>query len=162
MISIPELAQGFESHRRAPLGSEAKRARQEIRLEDRLQHQLHCHLRIPAPLGHRFRKHLATDSGDTWAPVPAHLGTGSGPPGHRFRSTWAPIPAPLGHRFRRTWAPGADNGAPRAHLAERNRRGSLTSDRRPTGAEPRGTTTTAVTVPGCTGTACERSEKYFA
>src|SRR5690606_14288517 len=50
-----------------------------------------------------------TDSGDTWAPVPAHLGTDSGPPGHRFRSTWAPIPAHLGteRRLRRT------QGAPR-------------------------------------------------
>src|SRR5690606_30806392 len=107
-------------------------------------------------------RHLGTDSGATWAPTPETLG-------HRFRPTWAPIPAhlgtdsgALGHRFRRTWAPSADSGAPRAHPAERNQRGSLTSERRLAGAQPRGTTTIAVTVPGCTGTACERSEKYYA
>ena len=43
-----------------------------------------------------FRAHLGTDSGRTWAPVPAHLGTDSGhlgtdsgTPGHGIRSTWA-------------------------------------------------------------------------
>ena len=47
-------------------------------------------LRIPAALGHRFRKHLGSHSGGTWAPVPdtwalipAHLGADSGAPGRQ-------------------------------------------------------------------------------
>jgi hypothetical protein len=42
-------------------------------------------VRIPEPLGHRFRRDLGTDSGSIWALVPEHLGTDSGALGHSFR-----------------------------------------------------------------------------
>src|SRR6185312_7198910 len=42
----PQLLKG---HRRAALGPKAIRARQKIRLEDRLQHQLRRHLNHPVP-----------------------------------------------------------------------------------------------------------------
>ena len=51
-------------------------------------------VRIPAALGHSFRRHLGTDSGLTWALIPEHLGadsddlgTHSGALGHSPRST---------------------------------------------------------------------------
>jgi acyl-coenzyme A synthetase/AMP-(fatty) acid ligase len=65
-------------------------------------------------LSNRFGE-VRAYSGATWAPVPLtpghrfrwHLGTDSGRPGHRFRSTWAPIPV--------TWAVvPADLGAGRS------------------------------------------------
>jgi hypothetical protein len=40
-------------------------------------------LRIPTALGHRFRRHLGTNSDSTWAPIPTDLGTDS-------ERTWAP------------------------------------------------------------------------
>ena len=54
-------------------------------------------LRIPEQPGHRFRKHLGTDSGRTWALIRS--------PGHAFRSTWAPISV--------SWALGGAGSGPR-------------------------------------------------
>jgi hypothetical protein len=41
------------------------------------------YVRIPAPLGHAFRRHLGSHSGGTWARIPEHLGTDSGALGQR-------------------------------------------------------------------------------
>ncbi len=50
-----------------------------------------------------FRTDVGTDSGNTWATVPAGLGHRSGALGQPFRATWALIPEHLGTRS----SPGA-------------------------------------------------------
>jgi len=42
-------------------------------------------VRIPGPLGRRFRRDLGSDSGGIWARIPGYLGTDSGALGQRFR-----------------------------------------------------------------------------
>src|ERR1700746_1032572 len=67
-----KLSQSLKSHRRAALGPKAVRARQEIRLEDRLQHQLPRHLHYPVPYRRDPQRSLSS-IGLRYVPSPNHL-----------------------------------------------------------------------------------------
>jgi hypothetical protein len=96
-----QLAQGLERHRRAALGPEAVRARKEIRLEDRLQHELRRHLYSSVSHRRDAQRSLSSvclrdvPAQDLRGPVRSALQRG----GDRFQEALDAVPLHFGDRL---------------------------------------------------------------